>query len=209
MEIKNRRHYKRLTGSISPFELLELINIKKINLEPSGVDEIYPNMLGLDQSYNEFASFYDCYQLEWDSVTPSNEQGLINIQSYQNVTANQKNLVYFDHTPEDSPLRDFHIVDFFVDEACVGIYSNHPELKGMHFFEFENNTYPLNVDFEGYMRLLGETKGFLYWQKVILEYLEGREGPTTINFKEKMPQIFPDFSWDAFVALYEEVRIDK
>ncbi len=67
----------------------------------------------------------------------------------------------------------------------------------------------IHIDFEGYMKLLGETKGFLYWQKAILGYLSGSESFETKNFKEVMPKLFPDFSYDKFIELYESLRIDK
>jgi hypothetical protein len=53
------------------------------------------------------------------------------------------------------------------------------------------------------------SKGFGWWQNALVEIHSGNPMPNVASFKEKMPLIFPDFSWDAFAALYEEVRIDK
>ena len=59
------------------------------------------------------------------------------------------------------------------------------------------------------MKLLGETKGFLYWQKTILDYLNGTESSETKNFKKEMPKLFPEFDYDKFIELYESLRIDE
>lgn len=164
----------------------------------------------IDNELNKFYKKFDGLLFKWEAIDDNPDNfGSINILKTKDAFADGKDLVFFDHTPDDSPLRDFYIIDFFVDEACVGVYGNHPELPGMHYFEFENETYPLYVDFEGYMKLLGETKGFLYWQKAILDHLAHSESFETKNFKEVMPRLFPDFSYEKFIELYESVRIDR
>ncbi|UZO81755.1 hypothetical protein NBT05_04625 [Aquimarina sp. ERC-38] len=161
-----------------------------------------------ENGFEEYFKLYNGLIINWNAKEIDG-LGKIKILKVDKIFSDGKNLVYFDDTPEDSPLRDFHIVDFFVDEACVGMYKDHPELPGMHFFEFESQTYPLHVDFEGYMKLLAETRGFFYWQKVILDHLAKTPGPITQNFKKIMPELFPDFDYDQFIELYESLRIDK
>ncbi len=167
------------------------------------------NNKNLDSKLLEFYNTVNGFLFKWDTINDSDNSGFINILEADKAFIEGKDIVYFDHTPEDSPMRDFYIIDFFVDEACVGVYANQSELPGMHYFDFENETYPLHVDFEGYIKLLGETKGFLYWQKVILDYLSGSESFETKNFKETIPNLFANFDYNAFIELYESVRIDK
>ncbi|MGD1842757.1 MAG: hypothetical protein ACFB0B_17950 [Thermonemataceae bacterium] len=164
----------------------------------------------VDEKLRAFYKEMDGFRLKWNvnDDNPDN-YGSINILKTKDAFTDGVDLVYFDHTPANAPLRSFYIIDFFVDEACVGIYVGQPSLLGMHYFEFENSTRPLHVDFEGYMKLLGATKGFLYWQKVILDHLSGSESFETKSFKEVMPVISPNFHYDQFTELYESLRIDK
>ncbi len=195
-------------------ELYKNDNVDLINHEspatprPKDIEELVMDKGIVLNGFKEYFSLYDRLTIEW-KLKNKDQHGAIKILTLEKVFIDGKDIVYFDHTPNDSPLRHFYIIDFFVDEACVGVYQNYPELSGMHYFEFENQTYPLYLDFEGYMKLLGETKGFLYWQKVILDYLSGSESFETKNFKETMPNLFPDFDYDAFIELYESLRIDK
>lgn len=168
---------------------------------------------GSDPALIDFYNQMDGFRFAWN-VTNDNpdDGGSIKILPAADSFIDGKDLVYFDHTPADSPLRDFYIVDFFVDEACVGVYRGRPELPGMHYFEFENASYPLHVDFAGYLRLAGAAKGFRYWQKAILDHLNPSrtvESAETTAFKTMMPQLFADFDYDAFVGLYESLRIDR
>ncbi len=102
----------------------------------------------IDEKLIDFYNKMDSFLLKWETIddNPDNN-GSINILKTNDAFIDGKDLVYFDHTPEDSALRDFYIIDFFVDEACVGIYTNHPELQGMHYFDFENETYPYTYRF--------------------------------------------------------------
>jgi len=64
---------------------------------------------------------------------------------------------------------------------------------------------PLGVDFEGYLQLLLKSRGFWYWPLAIV-------GPEEVdpsasmpedekNFREIMPQLFPDFNPSDFQRL--------
>ncbi len=201
---------RKLMGEL--YQIENKIDINSLDtpgsLSSKKIESIMGNYKTTVLGFQEYYELYNGLIVNW-KLKEGEESGCIKILKLDKIFIDGKDMVYFDHTPEDSVLRDFYIVDFFVDEACVGIYANHPELPGIHYFDFENQTYPLHVDFEGYMKLLGETKGFLYWQKVILDHLSGSESYETKNFKEIMPSLFPDFDYDKFIELYESVRIDK
>jgi hypothetical protein len=112
-----------------------------------------------------------------------------------------------DWNPE---MKGFRPLDMFYDiDGFVGFYVGRPEKKGLYVQHSDSSVSPLYVDLDGYLRLLGMSKGFGWWQNALVEIHSGNPMPNVASFREKMPKIFPDFSWDAFVALYEEVRIDK
>lgn len=133
--------------------------------------------------------------------------GHVKLLSAKDVGSIGRDIIWFDHTPTNDPLRLFKIIDFFMDEAAVGFYENGDE--EMYLYQFEGSPAPLGVNFEGYIRLLCEAKGFFYWQQVLLALKTKKENLESKNFKTYMPQIFPDFRYDDFVKLYEEVKIIK
>ena len=132
--------------------------------------------------------------------------GSVGLQSADKVARNGKGLIWFDHIPKDSALRHFRIVDFFVDEAAAGFFDNdfHGE---MHLYFFEGDPQPLGVDFEGYVKLLCEARGFFYWQQVLVAFQEGSENQESKDFKTYMPLIFRGFSFDDFAAMYDSLQI--
>ena len=120
--------------------------------------------------------------------------------------------------PTKVTLEDYQygltIFDNFVPEACVGYYVAEPgetPNEELYFLYFEDKPQPLNLDVEGYMQLLYLVRGFAYWQDVIL-FLQGNPEAmqsSVDEFKTYMPQVFPDFKWEDFVALYEKVKLRK
>lgn len=133
--------------------------------------------------------------------------GHIKLLSAKDVASIGKDIIWFNHTPANDPLRLFKIIDFFIDEAAVGFYENSD--GEMYLYQFEASPVPLGVNFEGYIRLLCEAKGFFYWQQVLLAIKTKKESSESKNFKTYMPQIFPNFRYDDFVKLYDEVKIKK
>lgn len=106
--------------------------------------------------------------------------------------------------------KGFRPIDMFYDiNGMVGFFTDRSDKKGLYLMHSDSSMSALNVDLDGYLRLLGMSKGFGWWQNALVEIHTGKTMPNVADFKEKMPKIFPDFSWDAFVSLYEEVRIDK
>jgi hypothetical protein len=81
-------------------------------------------------------------------------------------------------------------------------------MKGLFLFS-DSELHPLHIKFYGYIKLLEIFKGFGWWQNALVQISTGKHQSSVDSFKEKMPQIFPNFNWDQFVALYESLRINK
>lgn len=73
----------------------------------------------------------------------------------------------------------------------------------------DNTCHPLHVDFNGYLQLLKMSRGYGWWQNALVEISTGAHQPNTDAFREEMPKLFPDFSWEKFSELYQSVRMDK
>ncbi len=139
--------------------------------------------------------------------------GKVKIIPVEEILQDWKDVVFFDFTPQDERIRYFHPIDFFVDECCTGAFLNEPasnqEDISLYLYRFEGEPIKLYLGMEGYLKMLIAAKGFLYWQYSILEILEGRENPTSKKFKDWMPRLFEEFSWEDYVALYQEVRLTE
>ncbi len=165
----------------------------------------------MDVDLAKFYSFFETWKLTWKTTEELNikAEGVIDFipldQVMQDVWDNS--LGGIDWNPE---MKGFRPLDMFYDiDGFVGFYIDRPEKKGLYLQHSDSSVSPLHVDLDGYLKLLGMSKGFGWWQNALVEIHSGNPMPNVAGFKEKMPLIFPDFSWDAFVALYEEVRIDK
>ena len=102
----------------------------------------------------------------------------------------------------------FRVIDRFCAEGAIGFVEKDGEIDDiLHYYGMEYELYSLNINFEGYFKLLCASYGYLYWQRVItyLEYGLGKVEHD--NFKENMPKLFPTFSYDKFIELYELLKI--
>jgi hypothetical protein len=136
-------------------------------------------------------------------------QGDAHILPVKEVLKDWPGVVYFDFTPADARIRFFHPVDFFVDEACVGAFLNEADREdpAMYLYRFEGDATPLDLNMEGYVKMLLASKGFLYWQYAILEIINQKENPMSRRFKEWMPRLFSGFDWKQYVEQYGKLRL--
>jgi hypothetical protein len=162
----------------------------------------------------EFHEELNGFELQWvgKDIKDPEVKGSVKILPAQEILRNWEGVVYFDFTPADDRIRNFHPLDFFIDEACVGAFLNEAgkEDTSLYFFQFEGEPAKLNLDVNGYIQMMSASKGFLYWQYAVIEILEGKENPTSQRFKEWMPKLFTDFSWEEYLQLYNKLKmIDK
>jgi len=160
----------------------------------------------------DFYKILNHLNYEWETKELVDESGIklkgrINILKAESVLSDWKEVVYFDG--DSAELKQFKIVDNFVPEAHCGFLLNGDNSDVMYYHESgEPELEPMGVDFNGYLELMFAARGFWYWQRVILNLTTGEGyGHNVEEFKTYMPQIFPDFKWEEFVALYEKVRI--
>jgi hypothetical protein len=153
------------------------------------------------------------FTMLWSAKTNKDPdvKGSIKILSAEEIFQDWQRVVFFDFTPENAAIRNFYPVDFFVDECCVGIYWQDSAAVStaplLHLYRFEGEPQNLYLTVEGYAHMMAAARGFLYWQKSILEIISGQENPDSKRFKAAMPQLFEDFSWDEYVALYQQTKV--
>lgn len=190
-------------------------NIEGIELDnrktPSLIDKTsHPDMEFIDKSIIRFYSFFNWWKFHW--VTTDHfkfkAEGTFEFTEFKNLLVNQDE----DNGANDWALdmKGFRSLDNFYDSnGFVGFFINRPDKKGLYLIHSDSSMSALNVDFEGYLKLLAMSKGFGWWQNALVQISTGEHQPNVDSFKEKMPQIFSNFNWDEFVETYESLRIDK
>ena len=158
----------------------------------------------------EFHNEMNGLQVVWEGkkIKTPDVKGSIKILSAQETLQDWQGVVYFDFTPTADRIRNFHPIDFFIDEACVGAFLNEEgkQDSSLYFYSFEGTPVNLHLNISAYIKMMLAAKGFLYWQYALIEIEEGKENPVSARFKEWMPKLFTKFSWDEFVLLYKQLR---
>jgi hypothetical protein len=156
------------------------------------------------QLYNEMNGA----ALQWRPVGYEDKPwvcGKVNLLPAEQAAVDGKGLVWFDHTPADSILRHFKLLDFFADEAAVGFVEGGSDELFLYLFSGE--PLPLKINAEGYCQLLAAAHGFFYWQQVLVAIQQGTDNQEQQDFKTYMPQLFPGFNFDQFVNLYQNLQL--
>ena len=131
--------------------------------------------------------------LSWELIEPEEAvvRGNIELLPVQEVFQDWENTIYWDGNDK---FKQLHPLDFFVPEACAALNldsSDNPDVF-FHYCGEEMNT--LKMDFKEYLYTLLKTRGFWYWQTVVVAELTGEENTTEPeNFRVNMPKLFPDF----------------
>ncbi|MBX2950365.1 MAG: hypothetical protein KF704_13885 [Crocinitomicaceae bacterium] len=162
---------------------------------------------GITEFYNEIA---DGFQLNWKK--DENSFGFIQLSEMKHLLAGANgNGIYFNEDlPQDADIRFFHPLDFPTPETYVGFIIKPDTIyKSVYYLSGDNELSNLDLDFQGYTEMAFEARVFNYWQRVLLEYMNGSSSAITEIFKAEMPQIFPDWSWEDFIAKFESLRISK
>jgi hypothetical protein len=129
--------------------------------------------------------------------------------------------IFRDWEPEIGPwagprMKAFKPVDMHNDYQMVGLFHDEAQDPGLYIYYFRDwhEPYPLYLDMPGYIALLKYSLGYQYWQNVALELLpdDGRNPAHQIEsvtpaFRRDLEALDPGFDYDAFVALYHEVKL--
>lgn len=150
--------------------------------------------------------------------------GQIKLLSLPEIYRDWEGMLYFDFDSAERRAKfgTFKIVDFFADEACVGLYHDERADPALYLYTFEDEPEPLGVDIRGYLHLLTQSLGFSYWQYLLVElarptagarqrpFIPQRgtvSGNMAVEFVTAMSALLPDFNLEAFLQLYDQVRL--
>lgn len=165
-----------------------------------------------DNSLLEFLKKQGGFRMDWKmkdkDQTVKSFGGHLRILSLKSILGDWRNIVYFDFDAADSPKRNFKVVDFFTEEACVGFFVTDKK-QLLYYHEFESEFYPLHLNFDGYFTMLLHSKAFWYWQKVLVEINDGISTPITQHFINCMTELFPEFDFQKYKNDYIQLKLNK
>jgi hypothetical protein len=165
----------------------------------------------IEKTVLDFYGVSDGFEIGWQPVDTALKAhdiaGRVKVNPFQRVMRNWSGVVYFDDEPQNSARRKFFPLDFFVDEAAAGFCTLEGYRDMIYLFKFEGDLIPLDVDFEGYLRCMLMARGCVYWQHLLLELTSGQENEVSRRIKAFLPRLFPDFDFQAFAGVFNEVRV--
>lgn len=147
------------------------------------------------------------YESDANSKTASGKANILSLKKIMDrVSSSNYDPKDYDN---DDPIVDFYVVDEFINEAGVGIYAGEHATNSLYYFALDERPEYLGLDFVGYLEMAIEAKVFIHWQKAILAIRKGKTNPETEQFKLHMPRLFPEWTWEGFVAKYESLKIEE
>ncbi|MDN4013700.1 hypothetical protein QX233_14575 [Chryseobacterium gambrini] len=168
----------------------------------------------LDIIHKGIKRFYekrgDGFELEWWANEKKGIGGKIQFAQTKYLFSEDNNL-YDEEDEED--LKYFRPLDYPTPESYVGFIIT-PDTIDESLYYMSISDYELNdldLDYEGYTQMAVEARVFNHWQLVLLYYMDG-EGiglVETETFKTEMPKIFPDWTWENFIAKFESLRLSN
>ncbi|MGI9650979.1 hypothetical protein [Chryseobacterium sp. RLHN22] len=181
---------------------------------PGNLKTNLPELSQLDAVHKGIEDFYknesDGYSFEWWSDKDNGIGGKLEFASSKYLFADAG--LYDGEGDEE--LKYFHPLDYPTPESFVGFIimpddTIYESLYYMSVSDYELNN--LDLDYEGYTQMALEARIFNHWQRVLLYYMDG-EGIGSVEtetFKTEMPKIFPDWTWENFIAKFESLRLSN
>jgi len=147
---------------------------------------------------NDMLDFYKSangIKLTWELNEPEDSvMGNIELLPVQEVFRDWKNTIYWDNNHK---YKQLHPLDFFVPEACAVLNLDGSDNPEVYFHYCGEEMSSLKMDFKKYLDALLKTRGFWYWQTVVVAELTNEENTTEPeNFRVNMPKLFTDFNVD-------------
>ncbi len=207
---KQLNQLEQVLRANSTIEVLSF-DLQKPDRKPAQVrSTLRRSRLRLDESVHAFYAQVGSVRLEWRSPNhDADVAGKANILPLNRVLKDWKDDIYFEDDSVQDPRRFFHPIDFFAPEAAAGILITERPDPQVYLFTYHDDPIPLGVDLTGYVALLIEARGFLYWQKHIVSMLKGVDSEESRRFQEKMPEVFPGFQTEMIAKRHRKLRLKK
>ncbi|MFP9114356.1 hypothetical protein ACLI1A_10465 [Flavobacterium sp. RHBU_3] len=182
--------------------------LKEILTVLNSLDGIH---IGIKEFYSEIT---DGFELNWKKDKNGFIGGNIQLATTKYLFADPESFGLYDEaTAENADIRFFHPLDYPSPESYVGFVIRPDSIyKSVYYVSISDyQLYNLDLDFNGYTQMAVEARVFNHWQKVLLYYMGVSETGVseTETFKTEMPKIFPDWTWENFIAKFENLRLSN
>lgn len=166
----------------------------------------------LPKSLRRLFRYANGMEIRWQSTQIDEAGGRLQFLKVEQVLQDWKGQIYEEEDLlENDLIQYFKPIDLVTDEAQCG-FLNEPGFKSKSIYynrSGEAQLYDLDLNFKGYLEMALASCIYYYWPKVLLDIQSGEESVEMENFKVNMPKIFPDFSWDNYVAQYQSLRLSR
>ncbi|MGH1437183.1 MAG: hypothetical protein ACRBG0_22275 [Lewinella sp.] len=185
-----------------------LINLEKewYNLPVSDQEQL-SELPDIMQSLYTYANGVE---IRWRSIQDSSQGGRLQFLELEHVFKDGLGQLYdTEDLLEEELIEFFKPFDLVTDEAECG-FLHRPGFASESIYYHRTGTpqlYNLDIDFSGYLEMALAARVYYYWPKVLLDIQSGTKGAETVNFKQNMPLIFPEFNWEAFKEKYQSLRL--
>ena len=151
------------------------------------------------------------FEIVWNSKADPASTGIIKFLKVEQVLSSWEEIFYFkDIHGEDHEMRKYRPLDMPTGELSVGMFSDTGKSSSLYLLKRGNDPIPLDLDIFGYLELAIQSRGFVYWQRVLASHKQGIENePATATMEAGMKELFPDFSMGSFLELYDSLRLSN
>ena len=147
-------------------------------------------------------------QLQWENRVQETSliMGSLKILPAKEMVKNWNELIYFDDNTSAGQ-KHFYPVDFFAEEACCGVFAG-GDNDSLHYYAFSSGDEPYNLhlNMADYVCLAIKVKCYRYWPLIVKLITEKADSPMTRKFRDDMAELFPAFSVEKFMKMYEELK---
>ncbi|WP_118976274.1 hypothetical protein [Taibaiella koreensis] len=196
-EAKTAKKIANFESWNQPSLKVEIENLSKLDFVHQGIKEYYEKRS-------------DGFKLEWWANREKGIGGKIALAQTKYLFA-EDNGIYDEG--DETDLKYFRPLDYPSPETYVGFVMK-PDIVYKSLYYMSTSNYELDnldLDYNGYTQMAVEARVFNHWQLVLLHYMDG-SGIGSVemeNFKTEMPEIFPDWTWENFIAKFENLRLSN
>lgn len=214
--MKTNRFYLDLQLALVRAKNAGLINLSTWFESPGDIKKLEIGKDKLPSLFLEFCGKNNGMKIHWDAknIDTAVRVGNMEFIDFKSVLGSWEGQVYEQADLEYCELLEFfNPFDMVAAEFSCGFIIQ-PDLgtwRGIFLHKWGTREVErLDIDFEGYVTMLFESKAYANWPFILLDIQAGKFDSVHITrFRNDMPQVFPDFNWDNFVEKYENLRLSK
>ncbi|NQX97910.1 MAG: hypothetical protein HRT73_08535 [Flavobacteriales bacterium] len=217
----DRDFYMYCLVDFNEFEEEELITVENYCGKKFNKNENL-NVKSILHRLKEFHLLNNGFSITWQAKRIDTLFGGFNFIPIEEIYDDYSNQLYFEEDLEEDPLIvSFRPFDEISPEVRCGFIDHPTETIKSIFLHTTSSNYgiqDLDIDFDGYIELMKMCWAYNNWPFILLNIQEeddnldefDRSNKELVkNFKQNMPKVFSNFSWDNFVKKYNSLRLSK